>query len=206
MDIQPRQIAHIVTIADICDNQYVPQEGWTPDFVLTPWGDKLSRVNIIGTVVDRNEQQIVIDDGTRTIPLRVFDPIPRFSEAKVGDIISCVGKIRDFNNERYILAEHLQMIEQQMLAVRKKQLDLFTDFRKKQEQDHHEKMLDSIEESIAEKKDDDPTPDMIDGMDTGSGVTIQDLIDKGIEQKEIDTLLMNGTIFEIKPGVVKVLK
>lgn len=211
MEVQERQIAHIIQLQHVLGKPFVEQEGWLPDYVLTSWGDKVSRVNIIGTVVDRNEQQLIIDDGTGTIPVRCFDPVEHFSTAKVGDVLTVVGKLRQYNAEQYIIAELIQVVESLFLHVRQKHLEKFSSFRQRRIAENQAIELDSIQEEINTSQTavgQNTILSFIEETDTGEGILIADIIvAKGEDaQTQVDMLLMSGEIFEIKPGVVKVLK
>ena len=50
---QKRQVAEKIRIKDILGGRYIQEEGWTPNYVETDNGKKVSRVNIIGAVVEK---------------------------------------------------------------------------------------------------------------------------------------------------------
>ena len=81
---------------------------------MTDFGLKVSRVNIIAAMIykseDFNYSSAVIDDGTGRIQLRSFENNAYFSKIDVGDIVLIIGKIREFNNEKYIVPEILKRI------------------------------------------------------------------------------------------------
>src|SRR3989338_6517993 len=94
---QKRQIAFKVSILDILN------------------GMNISRVNIVATLIykseDLNYDSAIIDDGGGRILVRGFEKSNIFSNVDVGDVVLVVGKIRDFNNERYITPEILKKVE-----------------------------------------------------------------------------------------------
>ncbi len=70
---QKRQVAFKVRIKDIIDGKYIVEEGWQPNYIITCSGEKISRVNIIGTIVLKSDEEnlnyksVVLDDGTGKI-------------------------------------------------------------------------------------------------------------------------------------------
>ena len=94
-----RQVAHIVQINDIINAPYTKQEGWQPNY-LTINNKKVSRVNIIGTIVsipttELNFNSAVIDDGTNNITIRSFENIILLKVFNTGEIIQIIGKPRE---------------------------------------------------------------------------------------------------------------
>ncbi|MFT4326972.1 MAG: hypothetical protein ACMXYK_05710, partial [Candidatus Woesearchaeota archaeon] len=53
--IQKRQVAFAVSIEDLLTGSYVKLEGWNPNYVKMPWGLKVSRATIVGTVLQKSE-------------------------------------------------------------------------------------------------------------------------------------------------------
>ncbi len=67
---QKRQIACKARIADLINGQYVKEEGWTPNYIITKQGKHISRINLIGTVISKTEeglnyQSIVVYNSSR---------------------------------------------------------------------------------------------------------------------------------------------
>src|SRR3989338_1878572 len=115
MEIQ-RQTAYIVKISDILTGKYVKsQKEFEPNYVLTVFGLEASRVNILGVVLDKiadaNAETIVLDDGSGTIIIRIFEKNPFFEGFVLGDILLVVGKPREFNGEKYIVPEIMKKIQ-----------------------------------------------------------------------------------------------
>ncbi|MBT7903453.1 hypothetical protein HN587_06340 [Candidatus Woesearchaeota archaeon] len=125
-----RSIAFKIKINDVLNSIYTKQEGFDPNFV--SFGKKqVSRVNIIGVVVSNSTeenqvsfQNLLIEDGTGRISLRSFETESKF-DADVGDIVQVIGKIRDFNGERYLIPEIVKRIDPSWVQVRKNELDFF---------------------------------------------------------------------------------
>ena len=100
-----RQVAYKIRISDILNGSFIKDEISAGYIKLND--ANVSRVNIIATVVYKAEQpstsNALIDDGTGKILLRSFENSRIFSKADVGDAVLLIGKIREFNNERYIV-------------------------------------------------------------------------------------------------------
>ena len=70
-----RQVAIKATIADLLSGEYVQKEGWTPNFVRTRRGP-VSRVNVMGVLIQEPEPNVfVLDDGSGQVRVRTFDKV-----------------------------------------------------------------------------------------------------------------------------------
>jgi RPA family protein len=211
---QKRQTAFKARIADLISGEYVVKDGWEPNYILTK-GLAISRSNIIGVVVsksdseDLNYQSIMLDDGSGRITIRNFEPNNKITDVSIGDIINVIGRPREYGREIYIVPEIVKKIaDKKWLEVRKLEL---------QKQDSGHKPADDtkkeekpVEEKVTEV--DDVTQNLLEAVrqaDVGEGADIEEVIQKsGIENAEklINRLLMEGDLFEIKPGRIKVLE
>ena len=52
--VQKRQVAYKVRIKEMIQGSYIRDSGWEPNHVLFGNGQKVSRVNIMGTIVDKS--------------------------------------------------------------------------------------------------------------------------------------------------------
>lgn len=201
-----RQIAYKVKISDVLNGIFTRDEFSAGYITLN--GSNVSRVNLLATVVYKLEEglnftNIVVDDGSGRIPLRTFESNHLLSKVDVGDIVLSIGRIREFNNEKYIVPEILKkIINAGWLNVRKLELS----------------KRDVISESLTDNKDSaTEIPNGIDeeiyvairNLDSGDGASFDDVIGK-VSSKDaeimIKKLLEKGDIFEIKPGKLKVLE
>ena len=166
--------------------------------------DNLSaqRVSVMATLVYKSEDVYsgaIIDDGSGRIALKNFENRAIFEGVDVGDAVLVIGKVREFNNERYILPEIVKKIGMEWVNVRKLELrDLEED-----KADGHDNGKD---EGLGMSKD---VYEMIKKLDDGNGVAIEDLVKNWGGQnaeKIVNRLLENGDVFEIKPGKIKVLE
>ncbi len=216
-----RQVAVKVNIKAIANGRYVKEEGWQPNYIESPDGSKISRVNVIGTVVLKSDEEtfnyksFIIDDGTGKISVRSFEKDVKF-EFDIGDVVLIIGRPREFNNEKYFIPEIIKKIHNPKW-IELRNLELKGKFDSPVES----KTSDRLEETnkppineaddkeIAEESDSDIIYNLIKKMDKGEGVPIDDIIkDSKIwnTEKILNSFLESGNIFEVKSGVVKVLE
>jgi len=197
-----RLVAKKIRISDLLKGKYVKEEGWTPNYIITEYGN-VSRANILATVIAKNEDgSFLIDDGSANINVRSFDE--KIFNVDIGDLILIIGKPREWNNQKYILPELVRKIEDKRWSeVRKLELKNL----KKTEQ-QETKISEPVEEEIISS----PYQKMLDLIrkkDTGQGAEYQEILilsNLRDSEKILTTLLEEGEIFEIKPGRLKVLE
>ena len=107
-----RQTMIKTKISDIVNGKFVKKEGMEPSYVLTGMGQKISRANILGILVDKfvsedsNFSTITIDDDTDSVRVKVFkDNINMFDKLEIGDLVMVIGKVREYMDENYIIPE-----------------------------------------------------------------------------------------------------
>jgi RPA family protein len=113
----PKRITAIKTdIKSITEGKYVDSEGYSPSHVITNYGQKVSRVRVLSTVVTKFVSEtgkfasLTLDDGTDTIRAKTFKDLSKFEHVNIGDVVDVVGKIRKYNNEVYVLAESVNKV------------------------------------------------------------------------------------------------
>ena len=158
----------------------------------------MSRVNIIGTIIEAGGL-FRLDDGTGNVILRRFEkPVP---DLTVGDLVLVVGRPREYNDERYLMIECLQRLENHAwLQVRRKELEL----RVKQEAS----VVESPTKKEETKKEVLSIVEIIEQLDEGNGVSIERVLQqagKDYSEEHVRRLVEDGEIFEIRPGIVKLL-
>ena len=212
MPDQPkRQTAVKLAIRDLLEGVYLQREGWEPNIVQTDYGDA-SRVNIMGAVVSKEQENplsIQLQDGTGTIQVRSLDPQAIF-KVKTGQIVVCIGRPREFQKQLFLNPEIIMPITNPAwVEVRKRELNQRVPIHKLTKTQiqtpvkHEEKnqISDSVHSPIEQ------TLAAIRKLDSGEGVRIQELIEtKLITEGQIAYLLQQGEIFEVRPGMIKVLE
>lgn len=205
--IQKRQVAYKVRIKDILNGSYIKEDGWLPNYIEVN-GKKISRVNLISTVVLKvNENNIVLDDGSGKITVRVFENNGFFNKIDIGGVTLLIGRPREFSSEKYILPEVLKKIENPLwIDVRKLELRLNNENLINLEENKKDNIAqEDIVEEVEEPNE--KIFNLIKELDKGEGADIMEILKKDNNfEKIINKLLENGEIFEIKPGKVKVLE
>ncbi|MDY6773963.1 MAG: hypothetical protein SVS85_02085 [Candidatus Nanohaloarchaea archaeon] len=106
-----RLTARKARIEDLKEGKYYEQEGFDPNYVLTPTGLVVSRARVLGTVVDTfvNDDgsygAVTVDDGSGTIRGKFFQDLGKMEEVGEGDIVELVGKVKEYDGERYVNPE-----------------------------------------------------------------------------------------------------
>ena len=217
-EIVQRQIAFKVNLKDIVTKQLVKQEGWLPNYV-EYGGQKISRVNVMGTVisaVSENENHIVIDDGEASIIIRKFETQNiELGDYKVGSLLNIIGKIREFNNEKYIMPEAIiPVISMNQVDMRKKEIKLlhmngFYSVVKEVVPKAVSTSPGIIEENVHEG--DSEAARLIAKireLDDGNGADIDTIISSlgPSYERTMQILQEQGDIFTTKPGKIKILE
>lgn len=205
---QKRQIAFKVRISDLLNGFFEKDEASAGFIRLGNFN--VSRVNIISALVyksgqDQNFPSGIIDDGTGKILLRAFENGNLFSKVDVGDLVLVIGRIREYNGERYIIPEIIRKLDNQLwTAVRKLEIEIIGYPQQSKQANEPQKVpVQAVSGSY------DVLYSLIKKLDNGEGVAIDEVIkDSKTEDAEhiINRLLENGDIFEIKPGRIKVLE
>ena len=200
---QKRQIAYKIRISDILDSRYIKAQGFNPNYI-EKYGKEISRINIIGTIVLKSDQDnyktLVIDDGTGKISVRIFESNALLDNINIGDVVTIIGRPREFSSEKYIHIEIIKKIDPSWLKVRDIELRMAgIDYNNSNDTPVKTESVVSPTNSIIK---------LIKELDSGEGVSIEDISPKNIEDidKIIKVLLKEGDIFEIKPGKLKVLE
>ncbi len=112
-----RQTAYKTWISNINNGSYKTEENTGSSYIESN-NTKISRVNIIGTIVnhfiseDSNYGFITIDDNSSTIRVKVFrEDVNSIKNLKIGDIVLVIGRLRKYNDELYINHEIVKVID-----------------------------------------------------------------------------------------------
>lgn len=112
-----RKPAFKVWISDLSSGELLQEPGEFGMHYLTLKGNNVSRVNLIGNVVDvffnpeKGFSSVAVDDGSGTVNVRAFkEDSVMLDGLKIGDMVTIIGRIREYNNDRYILPEIVKII------------------------------------------------------------------------------------------------
>ncbi len=213
-----RQTTKVARISDIVNGTFVKKEGMEPSYVLTSLGERIARTKIVGTIVDKfmsddgNYSSVTIDDDTDAIRTKAFqEDSDFFDDFNIGDHVMLIGKVREYNDENYIIPEVLKRAgndyesyhklkvlkriteKKKINEMVKKSQDKFSDLQelKKYMVKKHgfnEEDIESVLENLGDKvkeKEKDYKPlllELIKDMDKGEGVTFKELLkESGME-------------------------
>jgi len=133
-----RLIAKKASIGEIETGTFVKKEGFVSSYVLTNLGRRLSRVRVLGLIVDKfispdeRYATITLDDSTDTIRCKAFVNTKIFDGFGAGDSVDVFGKIREYNGEVYVIPEIIKKADPNLEILRILELEkLFRDQRKK---------------------------------------------------------------------------
>ena len=221
-----RNTAYKVWIADVISSKYLRgQEQFDAGYVEVN-GNKISRVNILGSIVDKfiNENSVSfnLDDGSGAVRLRTWnDSANLFDNIEIGDMVLVIGKVKEYNNFIYVAPEVIKKLDNPLwLKVRKLELvKMYGDVKRVDNiaGDNLFTMKSSDDDAvmnIAEEKVENNIINpreivlsLIEKLDFGDGADINDLVKKiGFNSASdvINDLLLNGEIFELHKGKLRV--
>ncbi|MBU0758141.1 MAG: hypothetical protein KKF44_08790 [Nanoarchaeota archaeon] len=220
-----RLIAKKVRICDLLNGQYIKKSGWEPSYITTSQGN-ISRVNLMAFLVGQNKDEniFMVDDGTGNISVRFFTKLTS-DEINVGELLLIIGRPRGWNNEFYIVPEIVKKIENpKWLQVRKLELDIDSTSRDekpapiKKEKTKEESKIKSEQKQKKEEETPETKPsenpyevvlNLITELDNGDGADIDEVISKTTFKNTediINNLIQDGEIFQLRPGMVKILE
>lgn len=119
-----RLTAKKVSVAELMSGRFVKKTGFDSSYVLTNLGRRLSRVRVLGLIVDKfkpNEgtwAAITLDDSADTIRAKAFQNVKIFDKILPGDLVDVIGKTREFNGEIYIAPEIVRKVEPNFETLR----------------------------------------------------------------------------------------
>lgn len=205
-----RHTAKLCTIKEIIAGSFKESEGWDVNCVHTVFGE-VHKANLMGLVVHcPDKYSLLLDDGSARVLVQSSTLPERLD---VGDVVQIIGRPILRSNDCYISAEIITRLNTVWLELRKAQLlgrikkDQPTELESEPANEPSEP-TESLEE-IEEMSSHDKITTLIKELDDGSGADIEELIEKS-KLKDAERVLQSmqerGEIFEIKPGLVKVLQ
>ena len=124
-----RLTAHKVWISDMLLNPYIKTSGEFESNYVELKDKQVSRVNLIATVVDKMESNdknyvaLVLDDGTGQIRLKTWREDTRLiNNFNIGDNVIVIGRIKNYNDELYLLPEIVKNVNLNWKLARKLEL------------------------------------------------------------------------------------
>ena len=111
-------------IDEIHEGKFVHKEGQEHSYVLTLLGRRLSRVRVLGTVVEKFVKAdgsygiLVLDDGFDTIRAKLFKDTAPIENVFEGDVVDVIGRLREYEGEVYILIECVAKVDRDFETLR----------------------------------------------------------------------------------------
>jgi hypothetical protein len=201
-----RQAAIPCRLAEVASGSWVENDGLAPSGVRTGRG-LVSRVSVIGVMVQRQEGSFILDDGTSSVTVRQFDETP--IRAQVGDIVLIIGRPREYNNERYLALEICRKLKNPAwVEYRRQELKLWGASEEFVEPSDPRPRASAEPPQVATTgKAHELILSRIKELDQGPGADVLDVTDGVADgDRVLRQLLEDGEVFEIKPGKVKVLE
>ncbi len=186
-----RLIAYKVSLEDISNGEYVRTESqWDPNYLITPTGRKVSRVRVLGTVVDMHDDEdfrrFTIDDGEAEVDIVIFGDVDGDGrDIEIGTVVDVIGRVKESEGNIYISAEIIKRIDDPNWEILREAELLFLD-----ENDPKKKVLNII-------------------LKNEDGVEYQEIVaGTGLPEDEVDEILNmllvdEGKIYEPRPGFFK---
>lgn len=122
---QQRQPAAKVFLREVIEGELLqdPEQGL---FLYTKIGEKLGRVNLLGAILHKEKigsiSNVLVDDGTAKIVVRFFEENSALNGLEVGSPVVVIGKVREYNGERYISPDLIRGISPLWLKARRLEL------------------------------------------------------------------------------------
>lgn len=116
MDFKGRAPSRFVSLKDLAEAEYRQStEKYKLSSATTKAGDEVSRARVWGTIVKalqgQNFSSITIDDSTETMQVIAFgEDALKFDGFNEGDLVTVIGKVRERDGEKQLLAESVRKI------------------------------------------------------------------------------------------------
>ncbi len=189
-----RQVAVKVRVQDMLSSAYKKGTEDIPNQIVLADGRVVGRVNVLATVVSVDAQSFVVDDGSGSITVRLFDE--QTSIPTIGQLVLLIGKPREFGGEHYILPEIIKPVRDPVwMQVRNNELPKSVQVVATAEPKVHE-------EIIGEPK----LVSVVRSLDKGDGADYEEVIAQSGDENaetEISKLITQGSLFIPKAGRLK---
>ena len=216
-DIQ-RQTAFKIWLSEL-DNSvfFKSSKEFEPSYFLVK-DKKVSRINVIATIVNKNIAEtygfLTLDDSSSQIRVKAWrEDVKLLDNVSISDTALIIGKLREYNNETYIIPEVVKKVNLNWELVRKLELTKERGSPVISTKDYRNEEIENTESSQAEIPPSNLQLQLISIIysSNDSGIEIEEIC-RTLNKSEQDimpsikNLLMEGQIFEILPGRYKVLK
>ncbi len=151
-----RQIAYKILLSTIIDNEYVIEKEQEPNYLKVSPDIKIYRANVIAVVVGKEKigmiTNLLLDDSSGKITARIFEESKSIKNVEVGDCIQLIGKIRVYNEEKYVSPEIIKKIDLLWLRVRSIELKKHNEKNSKVDENSDNKKVSEINNKKSDEK------------------------------------------------------
>ncbi len=212
-----RHVAVKVSLSELAQGSYLQESEQEPPCLITTKGNRLYRVNVMGIVLKKEMRgtitSFLIDDGSGQVLVRSFEENESVRKLEVGSAAFIIGRMRQYNLEKYLSPEIVKIVEKSWLKVRslellKNQTIPGTEKKKEEADNLSEEKLEEEETQSQMLLPVEKIVRLIKELDLGEGVPIEEAIAKcpvTDAEKWIEKMLESGDIFQNLPGKIKVL-
>jgi RPA family protein len=196
-----RLTAKKVSIGEIINGRFVKKTGFESSYILTNLGRRLSRVRVLGLLVDsflspdERYATITLDDSTETIRCKAFINVKIFDGLNKGDLIDIFGKLREYNNEIYMIPEIIRKIDSNFETLRKLELEKIV-----REQKEKIKKIKELQNQVSDLNELKIAVKEFMPLEDAEGILeAQDMIESAVEEKTV-------AVNEIKNKILKLIE
>jgi RPA family protein len=198
MDIK-RITAKKAALSELSNGSFVKKSGFESSYVLTNLGRRLSRIRIMGLIVDKftspddRYSTVTLDDSTDTVRCKAFVNVKIFDGFGGGDLVDMFGKIREYNGETYIVPEIVRKVHPNFETLRLLEMEKL--FREQRDKIKKIRELQKQTSDVNELK---ATVKQFMGIDEAEGILEAQLLeDHETEEKVITSAEMKSKILNL---------
>jgi len=194
-----RLTAKKTSIEEVISGRFVRKSGFESSYVLTNLGRRLSRVRVLGLLVDKflsldeRYATITLDDSTETIRCKAFVNVKIFDDFGKGNLIDIFGKIREYNNEIYIMPEIIRKVDSNFETLRKLELEKII-----REQKEKIKKIKELQNQVSDLNELKIAIKEFMPLEDAEGILeAQDMIESAVEEKTVATSEIKNKILKL---------
>jgi len=194
-----RLTAKKASLGEIANGKFVKKSGFESSYVLTNLGRRLSRVRVLGLIVDKfistdeRYATITLDDSTETIRCKAFINTKLFDGFGSGDLVDVFGKIREYNGEIYVMPEIITKVDANFETLRLLELEKI--FKEQREKIKKIREVQKQTSDLAEIKA--AIKDLMPLEDAEGVLEAQEMIENSVEEKEVSANDIKNKILKL---------
>ena len=194
-----RLTAKKASVGEVINGRFVKKSGFESSYVLTNLGRRLSRVRVLGLLVDsflspdERYATITLDDSTETIRCKAFINVKIFDGFGKGDLIDIFGKLREYNGEIYMMPEIIRKVDSNFETLRRLELEKIV-----REQKDKIKKIKELQNQVSDLNELKIAVKEFMPLEDAEGILeAQDMIESAIEEKTVATNEIKNKILKL---------